>query len=281
MTEVFGKLKELQDILAEKYELQELISESPRRLDSQEELLTRLKQEYIELNKTYEDTREAVQSLRVELDSCESAREAGEKKMDSITTHREYEAVEREIKEASEKEQQVRKDLQRTERELDDLNDQLKQQEELIQGQEADLHAGREKLSGEISGYEQRLSDLIAQEKELLPGIDSEIMFKFERIIKSKHNRGIVDVKGNVCDGCHMILPAQFANEVRAGEQIVFCPYCSRILTYQEADDESQYFHMDDTGSLADLDDEFEDEDEDIDEAGEEHEELKDFEYDD
>jgi uncharacterized Zn finger protein (UPF0148 family) len=31
-----------------------------------------------------------------------------------------------------------------------------------------------------------------------------------------------------------MILTVQFVNEVRKGEGIMFCPYCSRILFYQE-----------------------------------------------
>ena len=60
-----------------------------------------------------------------------------------------------------------------------------------------------------------------------------------------------------------MILPGQYANEVREGENILFCPYCSRILYYEEADENSQesYFSIDDAGSLADLDDDDFDED--------------------
>ena len=70
-----------------------------------------------------------------------------------------------------------------------------------------------------------------------------------------------------------MILPAQFANDVRTGDKIVFCPYCSRILYYQEIEDgEEEYFQMDDTGSLADLsdedlDDDYDEEDEDYDDS--------------
>ena len=65
-----------------------------------------------------------------------------------------------------------------------------------------------------------------------------------------------------------MILPGQFANEVREGESILFCPYCSRILFYEEVADEDQVTYYNDTGSLADSDDELEDEfeeDEDMD----------------
>jgi RNase P subunit RPR2 len=84
--------------------------------------------------------------------------------------------------------------------------------------------------------------------------------------------RGIVAIKGGVCMGCHMILPAQFANSVRQGEEIVFCPYCSRILFYEEAEQgEEEFFDNDDSGSLADLDDMEED---DYDEDEEEEEKV-------
>ena len=75
-----------------------------------------------------------------------------------------------------------------------------------------------------------------------------------------------------------MILPAQFANTVREGDSILFCPYCSRILFYEESEDEDEemYFRMDDAGSLADLSDEF-----DEDEYDSDDEEKEDSFYDD
>ena len=89
-----------------------------------------------------------------------------------------------------------------------------------------------------------------------------EILFKFQRIIQ-RNSEGIVSVRNGVCSGCHMILPANFANEVREGEDINFCPYCSRILYYEEVSEDQQedYFDMGAAGSLAGLDEDF-DEDE-------------------
>jgi RNase P subunit RPR2 len=82
--------------------------------------------------------------------------------------------------------------------------------------------------------------------------------------------RGIVAIRGGVCTGCHMILPIQFANEVRLGEKIVFCPYCSRILFYEEVEaGEEEFFDAEDAGSLSDLDD-IEDEEEEEEEDEEE-----------
>ena len=94
--------------------------------------------------------------------------------------------------------------------------------------------------------------------------MDQEIIFKFERIIQ-RNSEGIVSVKNGVCSGCHMILPAQFANIVREGESINFCPYCSRILYYEEVpetEQENASFNFNISGSLADLDDDDDDDDE-------------------
>ena len=256
MSEVFDKLKDLQDVLSEKYAIESLIDEAPKRLTLQDQSLYLRKKEYIEKNNAYEEKRLLVNNLKAKLAENVAYREKREKEMDSITTHREYESLQKEIDDATNSEQQTRKELQREEKNLSELDEILKQDEERINVEESELNEDKNALDEEINKHKAQLEELKAKEAELEEGIDSDIIFKFERIIKSKQGKGIVAVKGNVCDGCHMILPAQFANEVHNGDKIVFCPYCSRILFYQELEEgESEYFQIDDTGSLADLGD--------------------------
>ena len=261
MTEVFDKLKSLQDVLVEKYDLEKQIATSPKQLDSQDELLARLKKEYIEKNKSYEEVKAEVDRLRAELSEAEASRESGEKNMDSITSHREYEALDKQISEATEKEAAVRKSLQREEKKLAELDESLKADEAMISSQESDLNSSKDKLSQQIQDYKDQLDALQKKEQDITPGLDQEIVYKFQRIIQ-RNSQGIVAVRNGVCTGCQMILPGQFANEVRNGEKILFCPYCSRILFYQEveASEAEDYSTLEETGSLADFDDEFADE---------------------
>lgn len=261
-TEVFDKLKELQDVLSQKYEIQSQIEEAPKRLSSQDELLARLKKEYIEKNSIYEDAKEKVKKLKEDLASAETSRESGEKGMDNITTHREYEALDKQITEASQREAEIRKELQKEEKYFSELDEGLKTDEAMIKSQEDDLNAGKDSLEKEMDKYKSQLSKLQKKEDAIVPGIDQEIVYKFQRIIQ-RNSQGIVAVKNGVCDGCHMILPAQFANEVHKGEKILFCPYCSRILYYQEgAENEESFYLMNDSGSLSDLDDDYLDDEE-------------------
>lgn len=262
MTEELERLKSLQDVLAEKYEIEAKVEELPKTLDGSTESLDRFKREYIEKNKLYEEKKDIVARLRVELDEAQRKREEGERGMDAISTHREYEILEKQISEAQALEDSKRKELQREEKSMAELNDLLKSEEDLIASTEKDVNEARENLDKEISSCNEKLEALKAQEAEISEGIDSETIMKFQRIIK-RNRKGIVAVKGKVCDGCHMILPAQFANEVHHGEKILFCPYCSRILFYEEAADlDENYVSIHDDSSADDMDEDLlEDED--------------------
>ncbi|MDR1301438.1 MAG: C4-type zinc ribbon domain-containing protein [Treponema sp.] len=272
MDTIFENLRTLQDILSQKITLEHDIQEMPKILNAQEELLSRLKKSFIEKNQEYERARLAESEYRNLLMDAEHARERAEKNMDSINTQREYEALDKEIRDASDKEQQYRKDLQVQERILLDLDDQMRQSAALIEQQEAELVERRTRIEAEIAEKQAQVDQLLEQERVVTPDIDAEILFKFERIIRNKMGRGIVAIKGGVCMGCHMILPAQFANLVRQGEEIVFCPYCSRILFYEATEQgEEDFFDIEDTGSLSDLDDL---EDEEYEEEEEEEEKI-------
>lgn len=260
MTEVRDKLQLLQEVLTEKYSIEKDVEEAPRRLSSQEELLARLKKEYLEKNSVYEECKERVGKLTVELEEAVKSREEGEKGMDNIATHREYEALDKQITEATAKEAEVRKELDKEKKILNELNENLKIDESMIKAQENETNSLKSSIDKEISKYKTKLEKLSKKEAEVTEGLDTEIVYKFQRIIQ-RNSQGIVAVKNGVCEGCHMILPAQFANEVREGDKTLFCPYCSRILFYQESDDsEEDYYAMSEAGSLSDFEDDFADE---------------------
>jgi predicted nucleic acid-binding Zn-ribbon protein len=265
---VFEKLRTLQDILSEKIGLEQTIQEIPKLLITQEELLARMKKTFVDKHTDYEKAKKAESEFRNLLMEAEILREKAEKNMDVISTQREYEALDKEIRDAAEKEQQFRKDLLREERIISELDEQIKQSSDLIEQQEAELAERRKGIEAETKATKDQINALIEREKNLTPDLDPDVLFKFERIIRNKGGRGIVAIKGGVCMGCHMILPAQFANDVRQGKEIVFCPYCSRILFYEESEQgEENYFDMEDAGSLSDLDDmeeeDYDDEEED------------------
>ncbi len=234
MQEVFDKLRDLQGVLAKKFAVLEEIKEIPRTLETKEELLNRGKKAYIEKHERLEKTAEELKSLRFSLDEAERARENSEKQMEVISTQREFEALEKEIKDASSREQSLRKSLLAKEKYFSELQEQLEEHEQLMEIQEEEVKTETDKKDKQLSMKEDELNQLQSQENTLTPGIDESILFKFERIIKNKAGVGIVPIHGMVCQGCHMTLPVQFVNDVRKGDDFRFCPYCSRVLYWED-----------------------------------------------
>ena len=247
------KLRTLQDIFSEKIRLENDIQEIPKQLGALEEAHNRTRKSFIDKNLEYERVKDAEQEARESLRDAEAAREKAERTISEINTQREYEALDKERHAAEEKEQMFRKEVQLREKNLFELDEQIKQHASLIEQQEVELKEKRAGIEAEVASRKKQAESLLKKEKKLTEDLDSEVVFKFERIIRNKMGLGIVAIKGNVCMGCHMILPAQFSNNVRLGEEFVFCPYCSRILYYEDsAESEELFFDTEDSGTLYD-----------------------------
>jgi predicted nucleic acid-binding Zn-ribbon protein len=278
--EIFDCLRELQEVLTRKIALEREIVEMPKSLSSQEELVYRLKENYIAKDDEYVEARKKEAELRNLLFEAESEREKAEKKMDSIETQREYEALDKEIKDAANKEHNYRHELQIVEQKVSGLKSDMQQNKELMNQQEKELTERKINIETELAERKKQLDKIVSEEKKLTKDMDPELIFKFERIIRKKGRRGIVSVKGGVCNSCHMILPVQFANSVRLGEEVLSCPYCSSILYYEKiTEGEEDFFNEEIAGALAGLDDVEDDEEYYDDDDSEEYDEKLSSDY--
>ena len=146
MEAVFEKLKTLQGILSRKFELEREIVDIPKALTTKTEVLNRSKMYFIEKNEMDREKKEKLKFLQMELVDAKAAKENYEKTMDVIKTQKEYEALEKEIRDATEKEQNIRKDIQKLEREIQELAIVLEQQEKQIE-------LGEEELRQEVAHF--------------------------------------------------------------------------------------------------------------------------------
>ncbi|HEB11489.1 MAG TPA: nucleic acid-binding protein [Spirochaetales bacterium] len=235
---VFDKLRTLQEILSLKFQVQKEIEEIPGALATRTELLNRLKKGYIDKSKNLHDLIESTKKLRTKAIEAEAEREKFEKQMDLIQTQREYEALDKEIRDAGEREQELRRNLQREEQLVEEMKVKLEKEEMMIKQQEEEVEAEQGHIQQEVDSKQKELKKLETREKKITPGLDEAILFKFARIIKNKSGLGIVPIVDGVCSGCHMILPGQFVNTIRSGQEIMFCPNCSRIIFFQDEEKE-------------------------------------------
>ena len=254
-TEMLEKLKTYQEILGERVALEEEIDLLPKTIEAQNEMMARLRKSFTEKDENFKKSEARVRELRQALQEAELGREKAEQQMDGITTQREYEAINKEIRDATEKEQTLRKDIQQEERAFAEIEEELQKTEGGIVMLEQEISEKSQAIESERGTKAALVAELRARGEEVADGISNDIRFKLERIIKNKKGVGVVPVHGVVCTGCHMILPANFVNEIRDEEntRVNFCPYCSRILFYEETDEVPEFLGDIESGSLADL----------------------------
>ena len=174
--EIFSKLKALQEVLVKKYEIEAKKAEAPKDLTAQEELLAVSQKEFIAKNAEYDAIKEKVHKIKFDLEQAVKLKESGEQGMDNITTHREYEALEKQINEAKILEADLRKELQKEEKTKDNLKETLKLDEENIELQTSLLNAAKDSLDEKIREFDEQLKELQAQEDEITPGLSDELL---------------------------------------------------------------------------------------------------------
>jgi len=253
----FENLQKMQEILAEKNRLEAEILEDPGNLAIQKNLLERLKTEYIAKDKEAKSLAEKIAVLKAELSATEKKKEDSEQAMDNIKTQREYESLDKEIADANKKASEIRRDLQYFDGEFRRLEDEIAQTQAQIEQNESEIAKKSEVLQDSVNSKKREIERLEQEKRIIAPDMSEDDIFKFERIIKNKKGKGIVAVKDGACEGCHIVLPPQFINEVRDAEQIQYCPYCSRILFYEKTQtpiiNDDDVFDDSEMGGLADL----------------------------
>ncbi|MDH7484555.1 MAG: C4-type zinc ribbon domain-containing protein [Spirochaetales bacterium] len=250
---LLNDLRTYHDLLKERVRLENELKEMPRTLEILEtQMLAREKKNHADIRQEYEKIEEHLRMLRQSFTEAEMAREKAEHQMDGITNQREYEAVSKEIKEAQQKEDEYRKRIQEQERIFAEVADRLNRVEKSIEDLERQIAEKRAEINEKSAEKRAQIDAILLEENEIANRIGADIKFRLERIIKHKPGEGIVPLRGGVCMGCHMILPASFVNQVRSTQDISFCPYCSRII-YFEQSGEDTIFEDIVAGALSDL----------------------------
>lgn len=247
--EFFAKFEELQKIMIRKFDLEAEIANLPRDLKDRQDHVGRLDDAYQKELADSQAAQAELEDLKARYQAAGQAREDAEKKAETTTTQREFELVEKEIKDADENEHSLLDQVRAKESELQQYAADLAQKEQELKDEQASVQAEQEKIDQDTASKKAEMEKLEAECESYVQGdITRDLYEKFSTIVRAKHakdgdaGKGIVPIHGVVCQGCHIVLPVEFVNEVRSGRELQFCPYCSRILYYEETENGEKDF---------------------------------------
>ncbi len=103
---------------------------------------------------------------------------------------------------------------------------------EVLRKARADADVQLQAFSDADTRLGKQLAEAEATRAQAAAEIDALLLVRYERILKSKGDKVIVDIQRGVCGGCHMKMARQDVINCQAAREIVMCPNCGRILYY-------------------------------------------------
>jgi len=240
MKGVYDKLKELQNVLLKEFEIESDIEEIPREFNNLKRKFTRIERNIKENEAAKIKYSDRIKQLYKEKEALLKNKGKYEGQISLIKTQKEYEAITSEIAQINEKIEKIEEELEEANRQIENLERMLQEQKEIYKELNTTLRDKEKEVNAQIKLKQKELEKCLKEKQSISSGLDEEVIYKFEKIVKKKEGLGIVSIKNNVCMGCNMILPPQFVNDVRSEKEIIFCPNCTRILYYQEEEHPSE-----------------------------------------
>lgn len=152
-----------------------------------------------------------------------------EKRLNTIKTQKEYQAVVREITMAKTSNRERQDRLAQLENSLKAFAETLAPLEEKLQNLKNQLDQEKSAIQGTLEDLEGKIRSLETHLNEQLGALPDDIRYKYERVGKSVQPPAAA-ANGGTCHGCFMHLPPQVFIEIQKGNQVYSCPNCHRLL---------------------------------------------------
>ncbi len=155
-----------------------------------------------------------------------------------VRSNKEYQALLREVEENRRRKEGIETSLLELMEEKDQLSAAIDQAEKEFAQLQSQGRAEQEEIHAQVDRSRGLLEDYRAEQKQMGEQLDPALMSLFKRIAKMNKGLAVAKVQDSVCMGCFMNVPPQMYIEVQRGKDLISCPQCSRILYYDEVNQE-------------------------------------------
>ena len=224
-------LLSLQEIEIEKLAVQKI-------LDTVAAKIAALDKEINDLSRAIQKDREALEALQARHSDFEEQIRVNtaligkiEAKRRSVKTNREYESLLKEEEQLRTRKSQVEDEMLECMTEIESLTQKIKEREEDYRQLDDQITSDKQAVTEEASESEGRYEDLSRQVEAVAADLTPELLKTFGKIKKMcPDGKPLAPVRKAVCMGCHMNIPPQMYNEVQRFDSLKLCPFCNRIL---------------------------------------------------
>jgi predicted nucleic acid-binding Zn-ribbon protein len=167
------------------------------------------------------------------LEADETHVNSAKHKLTQAKNSKEYVAAQREI-------DQTRESLTTREAEIAKLVEAVKSKEKSLSERDADVQGLRDSIAKDLEAARARMAELegkiaaIKSERDkIAAGVRADYLKRYGAI-RMRRGLAVVSVRNGTCTGCNMNLPPQLFNTLQRGTSLETCPYCHRIVYWEE-----------------------------------------------
>lgn len=114
--------------------------------------------------------------------------------------------------------------------EIDERAAVVKAAETRLAADKKSVAAEKSSITDDAATLKDTLAELLAARAELVKTIEPRLLATFEMVAKGRKGIGIARVVDGLCSACRVRLRPHLYNQLRAGDQIIQCESCVRIL---------------------------------------------------
>jgi uncharacterized protein len=137
----------------------------------------------------------------------------------------EIEFIEKEIRQAEDRTLELM-----TESEPLDLN--MKKAEKALAEEKKQVEAEKVQAHDRTAADQKELDALRQQRAEFVAKLPKPALSAYDRIRRKWKNTVVAEASHNRCSACQIVLRPQFLQDLRKGDQLMFCESCGRFLYY-------------------------------------------------
>jgi predicted nucleic acid-binding Zn-ribbon protein len=93
---------------------------------------------------------------------------------------------------------------------------------------EAEKNAARQRTAADQS----QLRELLDARQKVVAELNPQLHRNYERLRKSRKGIAVAEAIEGRCSACHLSMRLQFFQDLRRGDQVMYCESCGRILYY-------------------------------------------------
>ena len=229
MQEHIESLQKLQTVDLRIRELTEGLRKYPNEINNLKKNLLE-KEESIKLKETdLSELKEQRDGLESSLRSNQESIKKSEERLFAIKTHKEYEALQKEITD-------TRKENLEIEDKTISVMTEIEEIEAVLAEEKEDYASLKEQSAEQIAEKEKKIEELqISREpaekekSEIVSKIDPKILPLYEKIF-NRNGRALALAENEKCTSCNINIPPQLYNEILKQTKLVQCPNCKKIL---------------------------------------------------